>query len=105
MLIDRIEPIIYNAVASIGWKDLIPKGIGMVSWSWTDSEGQPHTKKLKILLYFTESLVHTLSASALAESMKQDEGTWVLKIIIFLYLELWEVQKGNSSLRNMYLHN
>ena len=39
MFNDKIEPIISNGVATIGGKYLIPKGIGTVSWSWTDYEG------------------------------------------------------------------
>ena len=40
MFTDKIEPIIYNGVESIGGNDIIPKVIGTVIWSWTDDEGQ-----------------------------------------------------------------
>ena len=46
MFTDKIETIISNGVATICGIFLIPKGIGTVSWSWTDYEGQLHTKKL-----------------------------------------------------------
>ena len=63
---------------TIGGKYLIPKWIGTVSWSWTDDEEQLHTEKFNNVLYFTDSLVKILSETAMAESMKYDEGTWVL---------------------------
>ena len=74
---NKIEPIIYNGVATIGVKYLITKGIGAVSWSWTDDERKLHTKKLNNLLYFPDSPVNILSATELDEFMKDDEGTWV----------------------------
>ena len=40
MFTDKIYPIIYNVVATIGGKYLIPKGIGTFIWSWTDNEGK-----------------------------------------------------------------
>ena len=40
MLINKIESIISNGMATIGRNDLIPKGIVTVSWSWTDYETQ-----------------------------------------------------------------
>ena len=45
-----------------------------------------HTHKLNNVTYFTESPVNIISATALAEYMKYDEGTWVLtkwKYLIF----------------------
>ena len=33
MFTDKIEPIISNEMETIGGKDLIPKCIGIVSWS------------------------------------------------------------------------
>ena len=33
MFTDNIEPITYNVFSNIGGKDLIPKGVGTVSWS------------------------------------------------------------------------
>ena len=65
-------------MATICGKDLIPKGISTVSWYWTDYEGQLHTKKLNNVIYFPDSPFNILSATALAESMKDDEVTWVL---------------------------
>ena len=47
---DKIHPIISNGVATIFGKDIIPQGIGTVSWSCTDDEGLLHTKKFNILL-------------------------------------------------------
>ena len=75
---DNIEPIPYNVVATIGEKSLIPKGIGTVSWSWTDDEEQLYTNKLNNLIYFKESPVNILSENSLDEFMKVDEVTWVL---------------------------
>ena len=46
MLTDKIEPIISNGVATIYVNDLFPKGIGTVIWTWTDDEGEIHTKKI-----------------------------------------------------------
>ena len=77
MFTDKIELIISNGVETIGEKDLIPKGIGTVSWSWNDDEGQVHTIKLNNVIYFPESPVNIISATALAESMKDDLGIWV----------------------------
>ena len=54
MLTKKIEPIIYNGVETIGGKYLIPKGIGTVSWYWTDYEGQIHTKKFNNISYFPD---------------------------------------------------
>ena len=75
---DKIEPIISNGVATIGGKDLIPKWIFRVIWSWTDYEGKLHTNKLKNVLYFPQSPVNILSVTSLSESMKYYEVTWVL---------------------------
>ena len=47
MFTEKIEPMIYNGLSTIGGKYLIPKGISVVSWSWTDDEGQPNTKKIE----------------------------------------------------------
>ena len=78
MFAENIEPIIYNGVATIGGKYIIPKGIATVSCSQTDDEGKLHTNKLNTVLYFTDSSVNILSETKLAESMKDDDGTWVL---------------------------
>ena len=45
MFTENTDPIISNGVAKIGGKNIIPKGIGTVSWYWTDDEGQLHTNK------------------------------------------------------------
>ena len=42
----NIEPIICNGVEIIGGKNIITKGIGTVSWYWTDEYGQQHTNIL-----------------------------------------------------------
>ena len=39
MFTDKIDPIIYNWVENIGGKDIITKGIGTISSSWTDDKG------------------------------------------------------------------
>ena len=70
MLTDKIETIIYNVVEAIVRKDLIPKGIGAVIWSWTDDEGQINTNKFINVLYFPDSPVNIISATALYEYMK-----------------------------------
>ena len=51
MLNDKIEPIISNGVAYIGEKYIIPKGIGIFSWSWTYDEGKLHT--MFLIIYST----------------------------------------------------
>ena len=70
MFTDKIETIIYNVVATIGGKDIIPKGIGTVSWYWTDYEGKLHTKKLNNRIYFPDSPVNILSTTTMSEYMK-----------------------------------
>ena len=98
----NIEPIIYNRVATIGGNDLITKIIGIVSWSWTDDEGKLQTNKLNNVIYFPESPVNVLIATELAESMKYDEGTWVLtkgKYCIFT----WDF--GNYKNTKAHLEN
>ena len=45
ILTDNIYPIIYNGVATIGGKDIIQKGVGIFSWSYTGDDGQMHTNK------------------------------------------------------------
>ena len=86
-------------MATIGVKGLISKGIGTVSWCWNDDEGQLHTNKFNGVPYFPCSPVNILSATALDEYMKDDEGTWVQKKEVFyFYLVFWEVQKYNSSI-------
>ena len=87
MFTDKIESIIYNVVATMGQKDIIPKSIGKVSWSWNDDEGQLHTNKFNNILYFPYPPVNILSENALGESIKYDELTWVLtksKYYIFI---------------------
>ena len=54
MFTEKIDTAIYNGVVNIGRNDLIPKRIGIVSWSWTDDEGNLHTKKLNNVLYFKD---------------------------------------------------
>ena len=68
MFTEKIEPIIYNGVANIGEKYLIPKGIGTVTWSWTDDGGQLHTKRLNNVPYFIDSPVNIISETTLDES-------------------------------------
>ena len=57
MFTEKIEPIIYNGVETMGGNDIIKKGIGTVIWSWTDDEGHLHTNKLNNLLYYAYSPV------------------------------------------------
>ena len=76
-------------------KYIIPKGIGTVRWSWTDDEGQLHTNKLNYVLYFPDTPVNIPSKTALSESMKDDEGTWVIlkrKYYIFTW-DIWKYKK------------
>ena len=77
MSTENIEPIIYNGVATMGGKYLVPKEIGTVIWSLTDYEEQLHTKKLNDIIYFTVSSVNILSATVFSESTKYYEVTWV----------------------------
>ena len=72
---DKIDPIIYNWVATICGKYLFPKMIGIVIWSWTYDEVQMHIKMFNNVIYFTESPVNMLSVTALYESTKDDEVT------------------------------
>ena len=61
-------------------KDIIKEGIDTVIWYWNDDKGKLHTNKFNNEIYFTESPVNILSATAVTESMNFDQGTWVLKI-------------------------
>ena len=71
---------------NIGGKDVITKEIDTFIWYWTDDEGQLYTNKLNNLLYFPESPVNILGATAMDESMKDDEGTWIpLKSKYFIF--------------------
>ena len=94
MFTDKIEVIIYNVVANIGWKDIIPKEIGTVSWSWNDDDGKLHTKKLNNVL-FPDSPVNIPSSTVMAESMKDDKGTWFLTKIKYSIFTLifWKYTK------------
>ena len=58
--------------------DIITKGIGAVSWSWTDGKVHLHRNKLNNLLYFPESPFNIISEIELDESMNDGEVTWVL---------------------------
>ena len=78
MFTEKIDPIISNEVATIHGKDYIRNGFGTVSLYWNDDEGQLQTKKLNNLLYFTDSPCNIQSTTALSESKKDNEGTWVL---------------------------
>ena len=50
MFTDNIEPMIYNGVANIGGKYLIPKGIRTVIWYLTDYEDRLHKNKFNNLI-------------------------------------------------------
>ena len=60
---------------AIGVNYIIQKGIGTVRRSSTDNEGQLHTNKFNNVIYFTSSPVNIISATALAESIKDYEVT------------------------------
>ena len=75
---DKIGQIVSNVVATIDGKDIIPKGIGTVIWSWTDYEGQLHTNKLNNVIYFPYSTVNILMTNALAVFTNYYEVIWVL---------------------------
>ena len=77
MFTDKVDLIIYNGVAAICGNDIIPKRIGIVSCSWTDDEGKLNKNKFNNVPYFMDSLEKILSVTALYESMKDDEETWV----------------------------
>ena len=59
-------------MSTIGGKDIIPKGFGTVSLSQNYDYIHAH----KGIEYC--NLLYKLSATALTESMKDDEGTWIL---------------------------
>ena len=75
MFTDKIEPIISKGVEKIGGKYIIPAGIGTFIFSWADNDVELHTNKLNNLFFFPYSTVNTLSATVLAESNDNDEGT------------------------------
>ena len=77
MFNDKIDPIIYSAVANIGGKILLQKWLSQLASPGLMMRGN-WPQKLDNVLYFTESLVNIISESALAESKKDDGGTWVL---------------------------
>ena len=86
MFTDKIDLIISNGVVTIGGNYPIPKDIGTVSWSWPDYQGQLQTKKLNNVLYFPDSTVNILSATALDDSSKDDDIILVQKKVNFLCL-------------------
>ena len=103
MLTDKIDTIIYNEVENIGKNDLIIKGVSTVIRSCTDDEEELHTNKLNNLLYFPNSHVKIISATALAESINYYEGTWVLtkrNYSIFNW-DFGKYKKDNCSLRKL----
>ena len=61
MFTDKIELINSNGVANISGEHLILKGIVIVSWSWTDDEGQLHIKKFNNVTYFSDSSFNILN--------------------------------------------
>ena len=85
----NIEPIISSGVSTIGVKDIISKGIVIVSWSWPDDEGLLHTNKFNNVLYFPESPINIISTTSLDESMKDYEVTWLLTKISY-YIFTWD---------------
>ena len=65
MFTDKIKLMISSGVATIGGKYLITKGVGTVIWSCADDEGRLYKNKFNNVLYFSDSLVSILSATAL----------------------------------------
>ena len=57
MFTDKIDPIIFNGMETIGGKYIIPKGIVTVIWYWTDYEGKIYTNKLNNLLAALKKVV------------------------------------------------
>ena len=97
MFTDNIVPIITNGLVTIGGNDILPKGIGTVSWYWTDYEGKIHTKKLNNIIYSPYSPVNILSATALDESIKDDEETWVPTKRKY-YIFTWEIDNYKKTI-------
>ena len=60
MFTDKIDPKIYNGVATMGGKYIIPKGIGTVIWYWTDDDGHMYTNKFNNAIYFIDSPVNII---------------------------------------------
>ena len=86
MFTDKIEPIISNGVETIGGKGIIHKGIATVSWSCNNDEGKLCRNKWNNLIYFPDSPLKKISATALAEFTKDDERTWLLtKIKYYIF--------------------
>ena len=79
MLTYKIEAIIYNGVETVCGNYIIPKGIGTDSWSQTYDEVQLYAKKYNNVLYPTDSPFNILSENTLYVSIKNDDGTWLLK--------------------------
>ena len=106
MFTDNIHPSISSGVSTMGAKYLISTEIGTVIWCLTDDQGHLDTKILNNVIYFTDPPVNILSETALAESVKYDEVTWLPtdRKIIF-YWRFWEVQKYNISLRTLSSRN
>ena len=99
----KIDSIIYNGVANIGRKGIITKGVRTVRWSHNEDEWQLYTNKLNNVLKFPDPLVRIPSAIILHESIKDDEGTWVLTKTKY-YILTWDFgkyQKENISLRKL----
>ena len=62
-------------MANTGDKDLVPKGVGIGSWSLAYYGGQLHINKFNNLIYFPYAPINILSGTSLTESIKYDEGT------------------------------
>ena len=106
MFTDKIEPIISNGVENIGGKYLITKGIVTVSWSWIDNDGKLQTNTFNKVLNFPDLSAEIISGTALDESIKDDDGIWLLtKINIIFILGVLGITKRQYLIQSIIFRN
>ena len=66
-----------KVVATIGGQCNFPKGIGTVTWTWTDDEGTEHTFDVDGVHYFPRSPVNILGVTAFAAQLNDEDATGI----------------------------
>ena len=66
-----------KVVATIGGQCNFPKGIGTVTWTWTDNIGHEHTFDVEGVHYFPSSPVNILGVTAFATQLNDEEETGI----------------------------
>ena len=66
-----------KVVATIGGQCNFPKGIGTVTWTWTDDEGTEHRFDVDGVHYFPRSPVNILGITAFAAQLNDEDATGI----------------------------